>query len=162
MGLLSDLNVKIDGDLIKGAFEGISGFARTIREVLTGEASPEKKLEALQKLDELEQAIKVGQIEINKLEAAHASIFVAGWRPFIGWICGISLGTYYVPMNLAAAIIWFYQCSWLIAHAADPVKVVLPEWPIQYNLAEMFQLLLALLGFGYMRMKEKESGVARS
>lgn len=161
MGLLSDLNVRIDGGLIKGVFDGLGGLATTIREVLSGEASPEKKLAALERLDELEQQIKLGQIEVSKIEAGHSSVFVAGWRPFIGWVCGVSLGTYYIPMNLCAACIWLYQCSWMIAAAADPLKVVLPEWPISYNLAELFQLLMALLGFGYMRMKEKETGVAR-
>jgi len=161
MGLLTDLNVKIDGSLIKGVFDGLGGLAATIREALTGEASPEKKLAALQRLDELEQQIKIGQIEANKIEAAHASVFVAGWRPFIGWVCGFAMGTYYIPMNLCAAIIWLYQCSWMIAATADPLKVVLPEWPISYNLAELSQLLFALLGFGYYRSKEKEQGVAR-
>lgn len=37
----------------------------------------------------------MSQIEVNKVEAAHESIFVAGWRPFIGWVCGIAF-TYHV------------------------------------------------------------------
>ena len=38
----------------------------------------------------------MGQLEVNKAEAQHRSIFVAGWRPFIGWTCGIALMAYFV------------------------------------------------------------------
>jgi len=50
------------------------------------------------KLAELQAAIGVamGQMEINKEEAKHPSIFVAGWRPFIGWVCGIALTWHYL------------------------------------------------------------------
>ncbi|NQV36263.1 MAG: hypothetical protein HQ515_26460, partial [Phycisphaeraceae bacterium] len=37
----------------------------------------------------LKMAPSLAQIELNKIEAGHRSIFVAGWRPFIGWVCGL-------------------------------------------------------------------------
>ena len=37
------------------------------------------------------QELAKGQLEINKAEASHRSIFVAGWRPFVGWTCGVAL-----------------------------------------------------------------------
>ena len=40
--------------------------------------------------------IDIAQLEINKAEASHRSIFVAGWRPFIGWTCGVALAYTYV------------------------------------------------------------------
>ena len=63
---------------------------------------PAKQAEQLFKLEELKQKGDLaelnahvqsltGQLEINKTEAAHASIFVAGWRPFVGWCCGFAL-----------------------------------------------------------------------
>ena len=63
---------------------------------------PVKQSEELRKLEELHQKgdlaelnarIKLitGQLEINKIEASHKSIFVAGWRPFVGWVCGFGL-----------------------------------------------------------------------
>ena len=42
-------------------------------------------------LDRIAQEGASGQISLNKVEAAHRSIFVAGWRPLIGWICGVGL-----------------------------------------------------------------------
>ena len=35
--------------------------------------------------------INLAQIEVNKEEAQHRTVFVAGWRPFIGWVCGVAL-----------------------------------------------------------------------
>lgn len=65
--------------------------------------NPADQAEALHRLEELKQkgdlaelnAFVVqltGQMDINKTEAAHPSVFVAGWRPFVGWVCGVSLG----------------------------------------------------------------------
>jgi hypothetical protein len=50
-------------------------------------------------------ALAKGQLEINKVEAAHKSLFVAGWRPFIGWICG--LGLLYNVLIAQILSIWF-------------------------------------------------------
>lgn len=64
---------------------------------------PTKRAEELRKLEELKQRgdvavinahvkLMLGQMEINRQEAAHKSLFVAGWRPFVGWTCGVALG----------------------------------------------------------------------
>jgi hypothetical protein len=47
--------------------------------------------------------------EINKTEAAHGSVFVSGWRPFIGWICGLAVAFQYLvrPFWIWAAAVWF-------------------------------------------------------
>ena len=48
---------------------------------------------------ELETALhdaNMAQIEVNKAEAAHKSIFVAGWRPFVGWVCGVALSYHFI------------------------------------------------------------------
>jgi len=153
MGLISD--IKIDGNLVKGAFEGFGGFLTTIREVLTGEASPEKKLAALQKVDELEQQIKLGQMEINKIEAASSSVLVAGWRPYIGWICGTSLGVYYIPQALIAAIMWMIQCVMVMRSAVDITVAVLPAYPNTFDVSEIIGLVVSMLGFGGLRTYEK-------
>ena len=51
--------------------------------------------------------IDLAQIEVNKIEASHRSIFVAGWRPCCGWICAIALGYHFV---LQPIICLFYLC----------------------------------------------------
>src|SRR5207302_8812758 len=65
--------------------------------------SPEKALEAQTQLETIrlgfeQQLVQqvTAQIEVDKQEASNASIFVAGWRPFIGWICGSGLACQFI------------------------------------------------------------------
>lgn len=83
------------------------------------------------------------QTDTNKVEAANQSLFVAGWRPFIGWVCGAGLAYQYLVDPLFS---WFA----LIVH-----------WPIppSLDLQTLITLLGGMLGFGYMRTKEKLNGV---
>jgi len=92
------------------------------------------------------------QAEINKVEAGHRSIFVAGWRPFIGWICGISLGFYFIPQYVVATIIWVQ----LIAANDFKELVAYPS-----TAEGLFQLVLALLGMAALRTGEKLAGKSK-
>ena len=91
-----------------------------------------------------------GQLEINKEEAKHASLFVAGWRPAVGWICGISLGWNFIVHPM---LLW--------------IAFVLPDIPIDLSTApqldsgELMTVLLGMLGLGGLRTYEKRVGVAR-
>jgi hypothetical protein len=85
------------------------------------------------------------QVEINKIEAASTSIFVAGWRPFIGWICAAGLAWQYVGLPIAAAV----------AVNIDPA-IVLPSINGDY----LMELVFAMLGFGGLRTFEKIKGTA--
>jgi len=154
MGLLSD--IKIDGSVIKETFNGIGGLFNTIREVLTGEASPEKKLAAMQKLDEMEQQLKISQIEVNKIEATHGSWWVAGWRPAIGWVCAAALLTYYVPQTLMATILWSIQCTMVMLTAADITKISLPSYPNTFDVQEILGLVTSMLGVAWLRSQDKK------
>ena len=72
--------------LFGGGTKGIGQLAKDIREAVKGkELDPNAQLEMAAKLAEV-------QTKINEAEASHRSVFVAGWRPFIGWVCGIGLG----------------------------------------------------------------------
>lgn len=90
----------------------------------------------------------LAQIEVNKVEAQHASIFVAGWRPFIGWVCGISLATYYIPRTVLSAALWTWSC--LKTGALVPY----PDMP----LGDLLSLLGGMLGLGIIRQIGKNSG----
>lgn len=107
-------------------------------------ASAKLELMKLQQSGELAQI--TGQLEINKVEAASSSIFVAGWRPFIGWVCGMALAYQYLVRPLAIGI-------------AAAMGHPLPALPgLDDNL---WQLLLGMLGMGGLRTFEKTQGVAR-
>jgi hypothetical protein len=85
------------------------------------------------------QELLKGQLEVNKVEAAHKSLFVAGWRPAIGWICGIAL--LYSTILSPILDIWF------------TVPVV--------NTSLLQTVLMGMLGLGAMRSYEKTKGVQR-
>ena len=71
--------------LLGSGNKGIGSLAKDIREAIKGkELDPNKKLEIAGKLAEV-------QTKINEAEATHRTVFVAGWRPFIGWVCGLGL-----------------------------------------------------------------------
>jgi len=110
---------------------------------------PEKAAAAKLELFKLQQsgelAMIAGQMEINKVEAANPSVFVSGWRPAIGWICGAGFGVQFVIGPLA---------EWGSALYGHPVK-----FP-QMDTGTMMPLLLGMLGLGGMRTAEKIQGVA--
>lgn len=86
-----------------------------------------------------------GQRAINQVEAASSSLFVAGWRPGIGWVGAVALGTYYLPQHIMAAVLWVK-----VAWAAQQ----LPPYPISMD-DTLMQLILGLLGLGALRTFEK-------
>ena len=106
-------------------------------------AAAKLELMKLQQNGELTQI--TGQMEINKLEATNPSIFVSGWRPAIGWICGAGFAVQFVVGPLA---------EWGSALYGHPVK-----FP-QMDTGTMMPLLLGMLGLGGMRTAEKIQGVA--
>ncbi|MGE5650954.1 MAG: holin family protein [Bacillota bacterium] len=106
-------------------------------------AQAKLELFKLQQSGELAQI--TGQLEINKTEAANASVFVSGWRPAIGWICGAALAYQYIIRPVV---------SWGAIAAGHP----LPPMPgLDENL---WQLLLGMLGLGGLRTFEKINNVA--
>lgn len=122
-----------------------------------------KRAEQLERLEKLKQdgdlarmqaevSLLLAQVDINKEEAKHPSVFVAGWRPAIGWVCACSLFTYYVPYCLAATGMWVYQCI---------ITKTLVERP-DLNIADLVGLVAAMLGVGLPRTYEKIKEVATS
>lgn len=117
---------------------------------------PAKRASELRKLEELRQRgdaavinahvkLMVGQMEINSSEAKHKSIFVAGWRPFVGWTCGLALA--YVSliepfMRFVATVIADYS----------------GDFPVIDTTITM-QVLLGMLGLAAARTREKEKSV---
>ena len=86
-----------------------------------------------------------GQIETNKEEAKSPSVFVSGWRPFIGWVCGMACAWNWIGLKIAL-------------FAAAYSGTVLNIQPA--NISEMMPVLLGMLGLGGFRTYEKLNGVA--
>ncbi len=99
-------------------------LAWDIREAIKGkELDPEKLIEL--------------QTKINAVEAQHRTLFVAGWRPFIGWICGVALAYNFVIRDL---FIWITQTT---------------EAPPALQMDHLMTVLLGMLGLGGLRTYEK-------
>ncbi len=112
--------------LNSGGESSLGSFAKDLREAIKGkEIDPEKALEL----------IKV-QNEVNKIEAQHRSIFVAGWRPFIGWVCGVALLYNFILRDLIA---------WLSPGVMPPAL----------QMDHLITILLGMLGLGGLRTYEK-------
>lgn len=88
-----------------------------------------------------------GQLDINKEEAKHVSIFVAGWRPAIGWICGIGLLWNFIVQPI---LMWI---AFMNPGATD--LLLAPR----LELGELMTVLLGMLGLGGLRTYEKRLGI---
>ena len=80
------------------------------------------------------------QLEVNKQEASHPSIFVSGWRPACGWVCVSGMAINFIAVPLLGSSL-----------AIEPLDI-----------SEMMPVLLGMLGLGGMRSYEKKNGIART
>jgi len=128
----------------RGILEGIGGLARDVRGALTGELDAEKRAELALKAQEIEAGINNVQAEINKTEAEHKSVFVAGWRPALGWICAAAIGYHFILSPLA---VWIAR---LCGATIDPPVI---------DVASLMTLVVGMLGLGAYRTYEKTKGV---
>jgi hypothetical protein len=86
------------------------------------------------------QESALAQVEVNKVEAAHSNIFVSGWRPFIGWTCGLGMFGNFITIPFSNFVL-----------ALVKVDVVIPLVPLE----TMMPVLMGMLGLGAMRSFEK-------
>jgi hypothetical protein len=101
-----------------------------------------------------EQLAAEGQREINKIEAAHPSMFVAGARPSLLWICNACIALYYIPMFVIGAVMWFTTFWQSCGHAAG---CYIPPKP-ELGIAEIMALTATLLGSVGFRTLDKYLG----
>lgn len=104
--------------------------------------SDEERHQAEAVMAKIKQHPLLLQAEINKVSATHRSVFVAGARPFIMWVCGVGILFAFVANPLLA---------WLHPELGQP------EVPLE----AMMELTLALLGLGALRTVEKIKGISK-
>ncbi|CAB4219402.1 Holin of 3TMs, for gene-transfer release [uncultured Caudovirales phage] len=108
-------------------------------------AQEKARAEAMAQIITAAQAADQAQNDVNKSEAASGSIFVGGWRPFIGWVCGAALAFQYIIRPLATMALTAMQRPDIILPGLDD---------------NLWQLMLGMLGMGGLRTYEKAKGVA--
>ena len=89
---------------------------------------------------ELIAEINKAQLEVNKVESGHTSMFVAGWRPFVGWTCGIALCYHFVLQPFLVFLCYSFG-----------YQVDLPV----FNMQTLTTVLVGMLGLGGLRSYEK-------
>jgi len=92
------------------------------------------------------QELAKGQLEVNKAEAASTSLFVAGWRPAVGWVCVLGMASNFVLIPMV---------NFILALAESTITVPL------IDTSTMMPVLLGMLGLGAMRSAEKIKKVSR-
>lgn len=106
---------------------------------------PMQKAQAQLDLVKLQQsgelAEMTAQTDINKVEASSSSFFVAGWRPYIGWVCGVALTYQYIARPFLVAFLPVYQFPGLDEN--------------------LWQLMMGMLGLGGLRSFEKFKGITK-
>lgn len=107
---------------------------------------PEARQKAIAELYMGLQSSDLAQMEVNKAEAGSGSLFVAGWRPFIGWVCGLAL---FYQFLLSPLALWI---GFMVGHPI-PKPPTLDE--------HLWELMFGMLGMGALRSFEKLKGVAR-
>lgn len=119
--------------------EPVQAIGNVIDSVFT---SDEERLQAQAVLKKIEQHPALVQAEISKVQASHRSIFVAGARPFLLWVCGLG----FLFAFLINPIL-----QWLLPTVGSP------ELPLEV----MMELTLAMLGLSTLRTVEKLKGVSK-
>lgn len=89
----------------------------------------------------------MAQVEVNKAEAKHRSTFVAGWRPFVGWTCGVALAYHFI----------LQPCILFTVAVAGLTVPALPE----FDMGSLLTVLMGMLGLGGLRTFEKAKGLTK-
>ena len=148
----------------------IGNLFTSAREAITGKKilDPNELAQLEFKLSQLEHMANQGQIEINKIEAAHKNLFVAGWRPFIGWVCGVALAYAYIGQPMLEWAVAFFNITQDVlievpigdgTTETEIVKKLIKAPEIKVD--TLYQLVLALLGMATLRTYEKKNSVQR-
>ncbi len=88
----------------------------------------------------------MAQIEVNKEEAKHRTVFVAGWRPFTGWVCATALAYHFILEPVIVFVLALYS-----------IQLTLP----QFDMASLLTVLMGMLGLGGLRTYEKKQGLTK-
>lgn len=151
-------DVKIDTAGIGNLISGIGSAAKDIRAAITGKSVIDADAQAAleMKLAEIEQSGLNAQALVNQAEASNPSVFVSGWRPFLGWCLSICAGVYFLPRFILGMTAWTILAFQMIASK----QMGMPPLP-DMGWGDLASLLGGLLGLSIVRAVEKSKGVAR-
>jgi hypothetical protein len=132
-----------------GAGKTVDAVGGAVDKIFTND---EERASALLMLERLRQQPAILQAELNKIEAQSRNFLIAGWRPFIGWVCGFSLAAFFIPKFAIGTYVWvkvISESGWL----------VIPDYPVSAE--GLLSLSFSMLGLGTIRTVEKALGLAK-
>ena len=97
--------------------------------------------------DKLAHEQQLAQMAINKEEASSGSLFKGGWRPFVGWVCGVAFCYHFI---IQPVIIFIVALT----------GIIIPDLP-SFNMNTLLTVLGGLLGIGGLRTYEKQKGLTK-
>ena len=109
-------------------------------------ADKDLKLKLQHELNQELHKANMAQIEVNKVEAQHRTVFVAGWRPFTGWICASALAYHFIIEPIL-----------IFALATQKIQLTLPT----FDMGSLLTVLMGMLGLGGLRTYEKAKGITK-
>jgi hypothetical protein len=109
-------------------------------------ADKDLKLKLQHELSQELHKANLAQIEVNKTEAQHRSVFVAGWRPFTGWVCASALAYHFIVEPVIIFVLSFFQ-----------IQLTLPT----FDMGSLLTVLMGMLGLGGLRTFEKSKGITK-
>lgn len=104
------------------------------------------KLKLQHELNQELHKANIAQLEVNKVEAAHRNVFVAGWRPFTGWVCASALAYHFIIEPIVVFGLALYD-----------IQLTLP----QFDMGSLLTVLMGMLGLGGLRTFEKSKGLTK-
>ena len=109
-------------------------------------ADKDLKLKLQHELNQELHKANMAQIEVNKVEAQHRTVFVAGWRPFTGWICASALAYHFIIEPIL-----------IFALPLQNIQLTLPT----FDMGSLLTVLMGMLGLGGLRTYEKAKGITK-
>lgn len=131
-----------------GGLSGLAPVAGKLLEVVAPIVDrlipdPERKQQLMIELLQALAKFDVAQLEVNKAEALHTSIFVAGWRPFIGWVLGLGVAYSFLLAPLVGGVVSIWKPGFALPAVDD----------------HLWELIFAMLGMGALRSFDKMRGI---
>ena len=131
---------------VGGILGGLGTTATAIREAITGKKilDPVKMAEVAAGIEKIIADAALAQVKVNEAEAASSSFFIAAWRPFVGWVCGIAFGLHFLIFPIIKVTTAYFKAT-----------IVFPTFDIQ----TLTTVLLGMLGLAGIRTYEKVKDV---
>jgi len=135
--------LQVIGSLLGGKDGALKTIAKVVDEIHTSE---DEKLDKKILMQRIQQKLAEKQLDVNKVEAGHRSIFVSGWRPAIGWVGGFALMFEFI---LSPSIEWYAKFSGL--------EITAPN----IETGSLLAIVTSMLGVAGMRSFEKAKGLTK-